>query len=190
MAGQRMALGVGGKRVLEDLLQGDGAHRRCSEGGALCARVPHGMGQRIRTCLPRCKRLVQRQVSAAPDGRSTCLRCTLPASGASGCSTERRRPRPLRAPAPPRPAVRPPAARVRASRPCARQQRVCLTPVRPWLAPPRSQPTRGRAVERWRSPAAGSRSEVRAEAGGSQVQRCVSQPCRNGITLLAPCPRG
>jgi hypothetical protein len=26
-------------------------------------------------------------------------------------------------------------------------------------------------AERWRSPAAGSRSEARAEAGGSQVQR-------------------
>jgi hypothetical protein len=46
--GQRMGLGVGRQRVLEDLLQGDGAHRRRSAGGDLCARVPHGMGQRIR----------------------------------------------------------------------------------------------------------------------------------------------
>jgi hypothetical protein len=30
-------------------------------------------------------------------------------------------------------------------------------------------------AERWRSPAAGSRSEVRADAGGSQVQRFVRQ---------------
>src|SRR5262249_51590236 len=31
-------------------------------------------------------------------------------------------------------------------------------------------------AERWRSPAAGSRSEERAKAGGSQVQRFVGQP--------------
>jgi len=32
-------------------------------------------------------------------------------------------------------------------------------------------------AERWRSPAAGSRSEARAEAGGSQVQRFVGRQC-------------
>ena len=48
MGGQEMGVFVSRKRVLEDRLQGDGAHRRRSEGGDLCARVPYGMGQRIR----------------------------------------------------------------------------------------------------------------------------------------------
>ena len=48
VGGQEMGLFVSGKGVLEDLLQGDEAHRPRSGVGGLSARVPHGMGQRIR----------------------------------------------------------------------------------------------------------------------------------------------
>ena len=40
-------------------------------------------------------------------------------------------------------------------------------------------------AQRWRSPAAGSRSEARAEAGGSQVQ-CFVGPLRVPIQLATP----